>query len=136
MKAFTLEPRMTTMGGVFYPTGYMVLMYPTERDAHHAAALLEAAGVKEDDVSLLTPAEFERQIVGETTADDDENEMPSAGTEGDTERRFANLARQGHHALLVHAPSARESEHVMEVLSGTPISYGQKYRHLVIEDLT
>ena len=61
--------------------------------------------------------------------------LPSAGTEADTVRQFAQLASQGHHALLIHAPSHDETEHVMGVLKGMPISYGQKYRHLVIEDL-
>ena len=33
-------------------------------------------------------------------------------------------------------PRRKETEHIMEVLKDAPISYGQKYRHLVIEDLT
>ena len=41
----------------------------------------------------------------------------------------------GHHALMIHAPSADESAHIMSVLREAPIAYGQKYRHLVIEDL-
>ena len=61
--------------------------------------------------------------------------MPSAGTEADTVRRFAELASEGHHALMIHAPSAKQTEHVMDVLKDANISYGQKYRHFVIEDL-
>jgi hypothetical protein len=61
--------------------------------------------------------------------------LPSAGTEAETVRHYAQLASQGHHALLIHAPSGRETEHIMEVLKHAKISYGQKYRHLVIEDL-
>ena len=61
--------------------------------------------------------------------------LPSAGTEGDTVRRFAELASQGHHALFIRAPSAHESDRVMEVLKDAHISWGQKYRKLVIEDL-
>lgn len=133
MKAFHLEPRMTTMGGVFYPTGYMVLMFPTAQDARAAADRLVRDGLGDDEVSLLTPEDFQREIVGATG---DEEILPSAGTEGDTARRFTDLARQGHHALMVHAPSAKLAEHVMELLHGMPIAYGQRYRHLVIEDLT
>ena len=36
--------------------------------------------------------------------------------------------------FLIHAP-AKETEHVMDVLKDANISYGQKYRHFVIEDL-
>jgi Rad3-related DNA helicase len=132
MKPFHLEPGMKTLRGVFYPTGYVVLMFPSERDAREAARRLEDKGFDEEAVSLITPDDFRREIAPATG---DDVALPSAGTEGDTVRRFAELARQGHHGLMVHAPSAEESDRVMAVLKDAPISYGQKYRHLVIEDL-
>ncbi|HSV80049.1 MAG TPA: RNA-binding protein [Ramlibacter sp.] len=132
MKPFHLESGMTTMGGVFYPTGYMVLMFPGEQQAREAARLLENDGFDPDAISLLTPADFRREILG--TAGDD-GILPSAGTEGDTVRRFAELADQGHHALLIHAPEQEQSDRVMALLKDSGISYGQKYRRLVIEDL-
>jgi len=135
MKSFTREPGMTTLGGVFYPTGYMVLMFPTEQDARAAAHKLDDDGMDEECICLVKPEDFLRQLDG-CSGDEDEDQMPSAGTEGDTARRLCELARKGHHALLVHPPSAQKSEHVMQVLKDAPISYGQKYRHLVIEDLT
>jgi hypothetical protein len=61
--------------------------------------------------------------------------LPSARTEPQTVRRFAELASQGHYALMIHAPSGEETAHIMSVLKAAPISYAQKYRHLVIEDL-
>lgn len=61
--------------------------------------------------------------------------LPSAGTEADTVRRFVQLAAEGHHGLMIRAPHAADSDRVMEALRDCPISYGQKYRHLVIEDL-
>ncbi|HWI79608.1 MAG TPA: RNA-binding protein, partial [Ramlibacter sp.] len=61
--------------------------------------------------------------------------LPSAGTEADTVRHFAHLASEGHHALMIHAPSAHDSDRVMEILKDARMSYGQKYRHFVIEDL-
>jgi hypothetical protein len=135
MKTFILQPGMTTLGGVFYPTGYMVLMFASEHDAQDAARRLDEVGLDEEDVCHASPDEFLREVLG-AIGDEDDDHMPSAGTEGDTARRFSQLAREGHHALLVHAPSARQSDHVMEVLREARISYGQKYRHLVIEDLT
>jgi hypothetical protein len=133
MKHFELEPGMLTMSGVFYPTGYMVLMFPTEQDARDAAHQLEAGGVGGEHISLLPPAAILEKVV--RTVGNADIPLPSAGTEAETVRRYAELASQGHHALLVHAPSHDESERVMEVLRGAPISYGQKYRRLVIEDL-
>lgn len=133
MKHFELESSMMTLGGVFYPTGYMVLMLPSEQEARAAATKLEEGGVAGEKVSLLTPELIQEKIA--RTVGTADIPLPSAGTEADTVRRFAQLASQGHHALLVHAPHAEESDRVMELLKGCPISYGQKYRQLVIEDL-
>jgi hypothetical protein len=132
MKPFHLDPGMKTMRGVFYPTGWLVLMFAGEQQARDAARLLSDKGVGEADVLLVTPEDFRREIVG-ATGDDDM--LPSAGTEGDTVRKFAQYAREGHYALMVHAPKGEDSERVLELLRGSGIVYGQKYRHLVIEDV-
>lgn len=133
MKPFSVAS-LTNMRGVFYPTGHMVLMFPTEEDARRACRLLKQDGISEEELSLVAPAEFERQITGATDEEDDLL-LPSAGTEAATAARFRRLAHEGHHALIVHAASGRESEHVMQLLKDVPITYGQRYRHLVIEDL-
>ena len=132
MRPFHLDASMKTMRGVFYPTGWLVLMFPGEQQARDAAKLLADEGIADADVLLVTPEDFRRDIVG--TAGDD-GIVPSAGTEGDTVRKFAGYARDGHHGLMVHAPKAEDSDRVLEVLRDSGISYGQKYRHLVIEDV-
>jgi hypothetical protein len=134
MKAFSIDAGMTNMRGVFYPTGHMVLMLPTESDARRACELLRHDGVREEDLCLANPAEFERQI-SDAIDEYDDVLLPSVGTEVETARRFRHLAHQGHFALIVHASSAMTSDHVLEVLHDLPISYGQRYRFLVIEDM-
>jgi hypothetical protein len=134
MKHFSLSAGMTNVRGVFYPTGHMVLMFPTQEDAEHAADLLQKDGVSEDDLTVATPQEFEAQIMGATDEDDDVM-LPSVGTEAETAQHFRQLAHDGHHALLVHASAKLTSEHVLELLKDTHISFGQRYRFLVIEDL-
>jgi hypothetical protein len=134
MKPFDMTSGMTNMRGVFYPTGHMVLMFPTEQDARHACELLRRDGVSEDDLWLAAPADFERQV-GDAIDDYEDVLLPSLGTEVETARRFRHLAHEGHHALIVHASAALSSDHVLQVLRDTPISYGQRYRFLVIEDL-
>jgi hypothetical protein len=133
MKHFALEPSMLTMRGVFYPTGYMFVMFPSEKDARDAEHALEESGFTGEAISLLTPAEIQKSIAH--TIGSADLPLPSAGTEADTARHFTELASQGHHALMIHAPSAKETERVMNVLKKFNISYGQKYRYLVIEDL-
>lgn len=133
MKPFHIEPGMLTIRGVFYPTGHMILMFPSEQDARGALQKLVDDGIDEGEISLVAPETFQEEIA--RTVGNADIPLPSAGTEADTVRRFTELASQGHHALMVHAPSAKESDRVMALLEGTNMSYGQKYRHLVIEDL-
>ena len=133
MKPFQLDSSMkTALGGVFYPTGWLVLMFAGEQQARDAGKLLSDEGIAADDVLLVTPEDFRRDIIG--TAGDDAI-VPSAGTEGDTVRKFAGFAREGHYGLMVHAPKAEDSDRILELLRGSGITYGQKYRHLVIEDV-
>jgi hypothetical protein len=132
MRPFQLDSDMRTLRGVFYPTGWMVLMLPGEQQARDAARLLEQNGIGGDAIMLMTPEDVRRELVG---AEGDDNMLPSAGTEGDTVRNITDLAAQGHHALMVHAPHQEDSDRVMAALKGVPIAYGQKYRKLVIEDL-
>jgi hypothetical protein len=134
MKPFSLDVGMTNMRGVFYPTGYMVLMFPTEQDARHAVELLRGDGLAETEMCLAAPEEFERHIAA-TKDEGDDVLLPSIGTESDTAKRFRQFAHQGHHALLVHATPKLTSDHVLDLLHDTRISYGQRYRYLVIEDL-
>ena len=132
MRRFHLDSDMKNFTGAFYPTGWMVLMFPGEQQAQEAARLLAGQGFADDALMMLTPEDVRRELLG---AKGDEAILPSAGTEGDTVRKFAELSAQGHHGLMVHAPHAEESDRVMELLKDCPISYGQKYRKLVIEDI-
>ena len=132
MRPFHLDSGMRTMGGKFYPTGWMVLMFPGERDAQEAARKLADGGIAESDVMMVTPDQFRTQILDLAH---DNAILPSAGTEGDTVRQFATYAMRGHHALMVHAPESEQAERVMELLRDCPIAYGQRYRKLVIEDV-
>jgi hypothetical protein len=133
MKPFAIEPNMLTMRGVFYPTGYMFIMFPTEKDARDAERTLEDNGINGESISLLSPQEIQEKVA--RTVGQGDILLPSAGTEAETVRHFAQLAREGHHALLIHAPAAKHTERVMQVLKDTHMSCGQKYRYLVIEDL-
>lgn len=134
MKHFSLSSGMTTMRGVFYPRGHIVMMFPTEKDALLAARLLREDGVSEDDMALATPEEFDHQITGLCDEHSDLL-LPSVGTEADTAVHFRQLAHEGHYALVVHASARLTSDHVVELLKDTHCSYGQRYRFLVIEDL-
>ena len=133
MQPFSMTPKMTTIQGIFYPTGYAFIMFPNEQLAEEAAQKIEQAGFGNQDVMLLTPPVILREIGridGESAV-----ELPSVGTEGATVHKYVNLAREGHHALMVKAPSDRDTEQLMSVVREFPYSYAQKYHMLAIEDL-
>ena len=132
MRPFAPESRMYTLGGVFYPTGHMFLMFPTAEDALEAERLLLKAGYDGGSLCLLTPRDVHDKIWAGVEHEDG---LPSPGTEAETARHFEELARAGHHALLVPAPKAKDAERVMEALRGARISSAQRYRHFVIEDI-
>jgi len=132
MRPFHLEPSMKTLSGVFYPTGWMVLMFPGEAQAREAARVLAHNGFADEALMLLTPQDVRKELLA-TAGDDDL--LPSAGTEGDTVRRFAVLAAQGHHGLMVHVPHQEDADRALALLKDAPVSYGQRYRTLVIEDV-
>ncbi|MEO6973533.1 MAG: RNA-binding protein [Rhodoferax sp.] len=133
MKPFSLESSMLTIRGVFYPTGHLFVMLPLLEHAQALDRNLRASGYSGHEVMLLTPEVILGQI--RKTVRDDTNPLPSAGSEGDTVREYERLARDGHHAVLIHAPSDKEAQHVMQAVRTVPFSYAQRYRHLVIEDM-
>lgn len=133
MKNFELGKDMLGMTGQFYPTGHIVMMLPDAGAAQAAGRALVDAGIAEDDISLISPEVMMSQIV--RTVGSSDMPLPSAGTEADTVRRFAQYASQGNYGLLVKAPDNEDSERVMAALRGHPVLHAQKYRMLVIEDL-
>ncbi len=133
LKPFALDPNMLTLGGVFYPTGHIFLMFVTEADRNQAVDLLLADGYNGDSF-MDVPTEAVLGVIAGTAGDADRL-PPAASAEAAPVLRYAELAIQGHSAMMIHAPSAEETEHVMNVLRHARVSYAQKYRHLVIEDL-
>lgn len=132
MRPFSLDSSMTTMRGTFYPTGWMVLMFPGEKEAKDAAHLLAREGIAQDAMMFLSPADVQQHLGG---AIGDDNLIPSAGSEGDTVRRIVECAREGNHGLMVHVPHQEDADRVTGLLKDAPITYGQRYRKLVIEDI-
>jgi hypothetical protein len=134
MKPFELDPKMLTLRGVFYPTGYIFAMFPQLEDAEKVDRELRARNYeKNDETILLKPEDILGKVV--STVGGADMPLPSAGSEATTARQYAELASQGHHALMIHAPSKEESDRVMDVVRTAPFSIAERYRTLVIEDL-
>jgi hypothetical protein len=133
MKDFELTPKMLTLRGEFYPTGYTFVMLPSADDAKKLEQDLRAADVQEPDLLYLTPQAVLSQVAP-TTAHHGEA-LPSVGTESATAHRYRELAAQGHCAVMVRPQSERDADKVMEVIRRSPFSIAEKYRLLAIEDV-
>lgn len=132
MHAFHLEPKMLSFLGGFYPRGHCFVMFPTEEAARHGEQLLRQAGVDCSDVSHLTP----QDVLGIAhTFDRYDVALPSVGTDEETTRHFEQLARAGHHALLIPSRNGQACETITKALHDAGASYAVHYRRLVIEDL-
>ncbi len=134
MKDFTLASRMLTLRGEFYPTGFVFVVLPTVDDAKVVERGLLHSGFKEDDIMLLTATDILEKIA--PTASHHGEVLPSVGTESATVLKYRTLALQGHCAMMVRASSGDSTERVMQVVRTVPFSMAEKYRFLVIEDLT
>lgn len=131
MTPFSLDSSMTSMGGVFYPTGHVFAMVPSDDVAHAAADALHALGY-DGAVRHATPEAILADIV--PTLGVEENELQSVGLEGEIVQRIGELAQQGQHGLLV-ALGRDDAHEVADVLNAYGATAAFHYRELVIEEL-
>jgi len=133
VQPFLMNSKMTTMQDIFYPTGYAFIMFPDAENAEEAGKKIEEAGFSDQNVMFVAPSQILREIGkvdGKSSV-----ELPSVGTEGATVNKYINLAMEGHHGLMIKAPSDKDCERLMSVVRKFPFSYAQKYHVLAIEDL-
>jgi hypothetical protein len=132
MQNFELTSSMLTMGGAFYPKGYVFAMFARQEDAQQVVALL-AHHHPEKPTLLLSPQSVLDNLPHTIAAAD--TPLPSVGVEAASVREYVDMAHQGHWALMVYASKAKESDAVMDAIRSVPFSCAKKYRTLVIEDL-
>ena len=131
MTPFTLDSSMTSMGGVFYPTGHVFALVPSDDVAQAAAQALHALGY-DGAVRHATPEVILSDIV--PTLGDPGEGLPSVGMEGEIVRRMGELAAAGYHGLLV-ALGHDDAHKVADVLNAYGATAAFHYRALVIEEL-
>ena len=134
MQTLTVTSEMRApIGGAFYPTGFSMVMYPTQQQALDAAECMTRKHFTQEDIFLVPPAVTLSEIA--PTADDSNGPLPSYGTDGSTVRTFRKLADAGYFGLLVRTPQAEDKLHLRDAIRGTAYALAQRYSTLVIEDL-
>ena len=133
MKTFELTSDMLTLGGVFYPKGYSLVMLPSAQHAEQVARELESSASTPAEIMILEPQTILRDIG--KVKDDSDVDLPAVGTEGATVSKYVALARKGHHGLMVKVDSDEETENVMVAARKADFSYAQRYQLLAMQDL-
>jgi hypothetical protein len=120
-------------GGITYPTGHILAAFAEYDEAARLRHVLMAGGYGADECTLLTPADVIEAAQRELSAP---TLLASLGYGLQARHEQLQLARDGHHFLLVHAPHHSDYEHMLRVLARTHVRYAVRYRSLVIEDIT
>ncbi|CAN5623572.1 hypothetical protein BH11PSE7_BH11PSE7_36310 [soil metagenome] len=134
MTPFSLDRKMLTMGGVFYPTGYIMAMLPDRDSAAGVAKTLESQPGSAE-ISLLEPSEVISVIGATVKGADDGSDLPSAGTEAATVREYVEMAKKGQYGLLIKVANDEQSQRVLQALQAHHFTYAQRYHMLAIEDI-
>lgn len=107
-------------------------MFPNAMMAEQAA--LEIAKTPFGDSVMFLNAATVLRDIGKVEGDSDVV-LPSVGTEGATVRKYVQLARKGHCAIMALVDSGEDAELVMQAARAAGFSYGQRYQLLAIQDL-
>lgn len=132
MRPLIVDSSMTSMGGTFYPTGYVFALFPDEDSTRQAAAALDTINHK-GELSYGDPATVMQEVV--RTLGNADAPLPSVGAEGDMVRRIADLAGAGYHGLLIFLDNQDSIENVVEAIAPAGAATAFHYRTFIIEDL-
>lgn len=118
-------------GGVFYPTGHIVVAFENASAARKAQGVLTRGQWPEDHVMYVDAA----SMADEAEENLQDASFLSAGASVPARQKQLELAKAGCHFLLVFAPDTDDQERAMSLLNGHPVVYAAKYNRLIIENL-
>ena len=126
--------------GIFYPTGYVLSVFPDAAHADRAVAALLAAGFATDDLVVATGADvlaYSRELRGNLGLFS-RFERFVAGFYGDEAAladELVGLAERGHTFVAVHAPDDAAATRVREVVRAFAPVVLRKFDSLTYTDL-
>lgn len=132
MKPLVVTSAMTTLNGVFYPTGHVFALFQNEEALQNAAGALEDA-THTRSLAHASPDRIRREITH--SVDDTETVMPSVGADNDIVRRIDDLAQQGYHGVLIELSDKDSVEKLQATLTQVHAAAAFYYRTFVIEEL-
>lgn len=118
-------------GGIFYPTGHVLAGFATQELASESRDALQRAGFSGEKVLMIDAATMAREARENLASQG----LLSFGASLPTRQKQLDLAEQGVHFILVHAPGDEDHDRVIQALDGIELRYAVKYHTLIIENL-
>ncbi len=121
--------------GVSKPVGHVVISFPRAEQADAAAQELAAdttAGLTQSDVRRYSDQQMLQQIDGDLER---ASSLAAVGQELNLVRARRELAAQGYHWLIVHAPDDEQALRVADVARRHGAERAQQYGRFIIEEL-
>jgi hypothetical protein len=124
--------RLPTSFGVFKPVGWLMVGVPTRVDADALATALAAAGWPAGALQLFTPSQV---LPGLEAMLDNEGLLADFGFEIVLVRRYVELAKLGHHWLLVKVDGSAQAATAADLARLSHAALAIHYRLLTVEEL-
>jgi hypothetical protein len=125
--------RLTDVGGIFYPVGYLVAAFPKRADAERVRKDLMTGGYDAADCELLTSAQVAQ--ASERNLEQNTGFLATLGRSDEYVRKHLESAQEGASFLLIFAPGDTDADRAMNVIRRGPFEFVHRYRRLVIEKL-
>jgi hypothetical protein len=127
------ESRMTDLGGIFYPVGYLVAAFPEEAQAQQVQADLRTGGYEEGDCVLYRSEEVVK--ASQQNLESHSSWLSTLGRSDDAVRLHLASAKAGAAFLLIYAPGDIETARAMNVIRRVPFEFAHRYHRLAIEEM-
>ena len=105
---------------VFYPKGYVVIIFPTTGNVTGAMEALVVAGWSQADVVPFTNAEmiarYEQHQAKQGWLEKLQSTLAEYGQEAQYLRDLLDLAHAGNQFLMVYAPESDQANHVRDIV--------------------
>lgn len=121
-----------TSFGVFKPVGHVVIAFPDADGASAAADAMTAGGIDAATVRRLDDREMVEQIDRDMAR---ASPLAAVGQELNLVKAHRDLATQGCHWLVVHAPEDALASRVAEIARSHGAIRAQSYGRFIIEEL-
>ena len=132
MKPLVVTSAMTSMNGVFYPTGHVFALFKDEAAARAAMNALQQAQ-HHGALAHADPARIQSEIT-RTVSSVDET-LPSPGADNDLVRRIDDLAARGYHGVLMELTDKDNIETIQSEIDAHHAEAAFYYRTFIIEEL-